>query len=184
MPRYRVRPLLSQAHYIAIGRAIATWAALEIRIDQHLLRMLQHPHAMPIRQRDNIHLLDHVPRSLKKRLRLFDELATAIYDVTPCLGFLAISKRCLTLSKERHRLAHGEWIVERLDVKTHPKSRMWRAGRAGKIRRFTVPQIRALTHQICDVYADLYKLSIEHPPRPLSEELREFFEARLSKTSP
>jgi hypothetical protein len=184
MPRYRVRPLLSQAHYIAIGRAIATWAALEIKIDQHLLKMLQHPAAMPIRQRDNIHRLAHVPRSLWKRLGLFDELAAVIYDQKTCRGFMGISKRCLSLAKERRRLAHGEWIVEGLDLKVHPKSRMWRAGRAEKIRRFTVPQIRALTHQICDVYADLYKLSIEHPPRPPAEELREFFEARLSKTSP
>ena len=184
MHRYRVRPFLSQAYYIAIGRAIVTWAALEIRIDEHILRMLRHPNARSIRERDKIHLLDHIPKALKKRLGLFDELVRVIYEDEPLREFTAISKRCLALSKNRHRLAHGEWLTEYLPHKTEITSRMWRAGRPGKSQQFTVPQIRALTHQICGVYADLYKLSSAYPPRPLAEEMREFFEARLSRTNP
>ena len=86
MHRYRVRPFLNQAYYIAIGRAIVTWAALEIRIDEHILRMLRHPKARSIRERDKIHLLHHIPKALKKRLGLFDELVTVIYEDEPLVN--------------------------------------------------------------------------------------------------
>lgn len=172
--QYRVRPLLSQSYYIAIGRAIATWAALEIKIDEQILRMLNHEKTIPIRTRNGIHKLENIPKGLKIRLDLFDELAQSHYSGQPLRQFLNISKQCRTLSKDRHRLAHGEWYIEHLPRKP-PKlvSRMRRAGAPGKSCIFTVNQIRQLTHKICDVHADLNNLMVEyHPDGPLSKRLR------------
>ena len=96
--KYRVRPLLSQAYYIAIGRAIATWAALEIKIDEQILRMLNHEKAIPLRTRDNIDQLERIPKALQARLDLFDDLAEVHYAGPVLRRFLSISKRCHSLS--------------------------------------------------------------------------------------
>ena len=184
--KYRVRPLLSQAYYIAIGRAIATWAALEIEIDEQILRMLNHEKAIPIRTQNDIHRLQDIPKGLQIRLCLFDKLARAHYTGQPLREFLNISKRSRTLSKDRHRLAHGEWYIDHLSKKP-PKlvSRMRRAGAPGKQRIFTVKQIRHLTHDVCDVYADLHHLMIEyHPDGPLPKRLREFFCSLPTNSNP
>jgi len=185
--KYRVRLLLlDQAYYIAIGRAITTWAALEIQIDEQLLRMLNHEKSVPIRTRNNINRLDDIPKQLKARLKLFDELARVHYVGQPLQGFLGVSKRSLTLSKNRHRLAHGEWITKHLPRKT-PKmvSRIRRMGTHGKERIFTIKQIRHLTHEICDVYADLHYLMLEHhPDGPLPKRLREYFRSLEGNDKP
>ncbi len=184
--QYRVRPLLSQSYYIAIGRAIATWAALEIKIDEQILHMLNHEKAIPIRTRSGIHKLEDIPKKLRLRLNLFDELARVHYTGQPLRQFLSISKLCRTLSKDRHRLAHGEWFIEHLPKKP-PKlvSRMRRAGTPRTSRIFTVKQIRQMTHEICDVYADLHYLMIEHHPGgPLPKRLREFFRSLPRSASP
>lgn len=184
--RYRFRPLLTDAHYHAIGRAIATWASLEIKLDEQLLRMLNHEKAIPLRTRQNIHDLADVPKSLRARLDLSDELAKTHYSGQTLRQLLAITKRCKALSKERNRLAHGEWIIEFLPKKP-PKlvSRMRRHGTPGKQRIFSVPQIRQKTHDFCEVIADLHDFMINHHPQgSLEERARKIFQVLRESPTP
>ena len=121
--------------------------------------------------------MDDLPNGLKDRLDLADRLTNVHYSGRLLKRILRIIKCMRTLSKDRHRLAHGAWVRKAIP-KNHLKlfSEMRRYGTPRKERIYTVPQIRRTTHEICDVYADLFYFMIQHHPQgTLVERLRESF---------
>ena len=173
--RYRVRPFLDQSYYNAIGRAVVTWAALEIQLDEAIMAMLKQKSARPIIKEFQLTRVDNLPNGLKDRLKLAGRLANVRYSGALLERILRIIKSMRTLSKDRHRLAHGAWVRKAIpNNQLILFSEMRRYGTPRKERIYTVPQIRRTTHEICDVYADLFNFMIQHHPGgSLSKRMRE-----------
>lgn len=178
--RYRVRPLLDQSYYAAIGRAIVTWACLEIRLDDQLIQMLRHPNSKALRKAMAIERISHVPKALDKRLDLLAQLAQIHYSGSVLSTIEGIILRCRRLKSDRSRLAHGEWVLQfsRHYRKGALLSYFTRYGVRIKGKRLRVADIRRTIHEVGDAVADLERFMRDHhPDGPISKRVRALFEA-------
>lgn len=165
--RYSSRPVLTQAHYTAIGRAIVTWAQIEIEVDEQILAMLFHPDASHYRVEKNLESIAKLPKQFNQRLVLLNDLSKLHFNQIEQDEIADLTAHCLATYSERNRLAHGSWSTLRKKRRGKPIpakliSRVHRKGEISHQRPMTLLQIRRLTHRIADLDCDLNAFFLVH----------------------
>jgi hypothetical protein len=177
--KYRFRMVFDRGYYGAIGRAIVTWAYLEIEIDEHLIPLLWHEKSNLIRKKTPINPGELLPNSLSARIKIWKKLAPLYYEGDVLKQARAIIANCARLKPKRDKLAHAEWVIAysgkydgALVAYRH------RHGARYDDEPLTVADIRQTTHEMGSIIADIHAFRLNHhPDGPISKRLRRLFQS-------